>query len=78
LPNRDLPLASRDLARFLTRRLGYREEVRGGGAVYTAPGRTPLRLPTDGDVSANALRLIARENGLGSLSQALAVVRRGA
>ena len=76
MPNRDLPIATRDVARYLTRRLGYREEVRGGGAVYTAPGRTPVRLPGAGHVSANALRLIARENGLGSLSQAVAAVRR--
>ncbi|MFN8512893.1 MAG: hypothetical protein U0232_31305 [Thermomicrobiales bacterium] len=77
MPNRDLPLATRDVARFLTSRLGYREDVRGGGSVYTAPGRTPIRLPGGGNVSANALRLIARENGLGSLSQAVDVVRRG-
>jgi hypothetical protein len=77
LPNRDLPLASRDLARYLTRRLGYREQVRIGGPVYSAPGRTPVRLPPSSNVSANALRLIARENGLGSLSQAVAAVRRG-
>ena len=77
MPNRDLPLATRDLARYLTRRLGYREDVRGGGPVYPAPGRTPIRLPGAGHISANALRLIARENGLGSLSRAVAAVRRG-
>ena len=65
------------MARPLTRRLGYREHGRVGGPVYTAPGRTPVRLPTSSHVSANVLRLIARENGLGSLTQAVATVRRG-
>lgn len=77
MPNRDLPLSTRDVARFLTNRLGYREDVRGGGSVYTAPGRTPIRLPGGSNISANVMRLIARENGLGSLSQAVEAVRRG-
>lgn len=76
VPNRDLPLANRDVGRYLTQHLGYREDVRGGGPVYTAPGRTPVRLPPGGQISANALRLIARENGLGSLSQAIDTVRK--
>ena len=76
MPNRDLPLTTRDVARYLIEHLGYREEVRGNGPVYTAPGKTAVRLPPKSQISANALRLIARENGLGSLSQAIEAVRR--
>ncbi len=77
MPNRDVPVASRDLGRYLTRRLGVAEALRSGMATYTAPGRTPIRLAGGSHVSANIMRLVARENGLGSLSQAVAAVRKG-